>query len=350
MPHIKGKELSVQARSRICELHTAAGYGAKKIHSLHPEWSINTIKTTIRRESLRNDNVTRKRSGMPRRLSDEQRDYLYDIITHTNPHATNHDLCAEVDYTVKERTIQRLVRELGRKKWLQRRRPDITPEHAKQRLEWAARYKHIDWTRVVWSDECTVERGAGVRPVWTFLRPSEQLQQGDVKCVRTGQSKKKMFWAAFRGEERTGLVALDGDPESARGGVTGRVIVEVYKAFLPTIVRPGDIFMHDGASVHTAHIVRAILREMGVIVMIWPPYSPDLNPIENLWAIMKAEIYKLYPELEFARDSDDTLARLIEAAKEAWHEIEERVLYNLSISMHKRIEAVEKAEGWYTKY
>ena len=91
-----------------------------------------------------------------------------------------------------------------------------------------------------------------------------------------------MFWAAFRGEERTSLVTLDEDLESARERVTDRVIVKVYKAFLPTIVRPGDIFMHDGASVHTAHIVRAILREMGVIVMIWPPYSPDLNLIENL--------------------------------------------------------------------
>ena len=49
---------------------------------------------------------------MSRRLLDKQRDYLYNIITHTNPYATNYDLCAEVDYTVKERTIQRLVREL----------------------------------------------------------------------------------------------------------------------------------------------------------------------------------------------------------------------------------------------
>jgi transposase len=77
-------------------------------------------------------------------------------------------------------------------------------------------------------------------------------------------------------------VPLDGDPESRRGGVTNRVIVKVYQAFLPMILEPGDIFMHDGVSVHTAHIMTAILREMGVIVMVWPPYSPDLNPIENL--------------------------------------------------------------------
>jgi transposase len=108
--------------------------------------------------------------------------------------------------------------------------------------------------------------------------------------------------------------------------------------------------MHDSASVHTAHIVRNILRDMGIRVMIWPPYSPDLNPIENLWAIMKREIYRLYPDLEFAPDTEETLTRLIQAAREAWHAIDDTVLHNLSITMPHRVQAVLKADGWYTKY
>ncbi len=92
--------------------------------------------------------------------------------------------------------------------------------------------------------------------------------QGDVKEKRCGKSVKQMFWAAFGQDHCTGLVALDGDPESARGGVTSRVIVEVYRAFLPTILEPGDIFMQDGAFVHTARVVTAILQEMGVTVIV----------------------------------------------------------------------------------
>ena len=91
-----------------------------------------------------------------------------------------------------------------------------------------------------------------------------------------------MFWAAFREESRTDLVPLSGDPNSSRGGVTRYRIRDLYAEVLPQILTENSIFMHDNAPVHTARVVRGLLEELGVEVMVWPPYSPDLNPIENL--------------------------------------------------------------------
>ena len=108
--------------------------------------------------------------------------------------------------------------------------------------------------------------------------------------------------------------------------------------------------MHNNASVHTARIVKAVLTRLSVYVIIWPPYSPDLNPIENLWALMKAEIYREHPELEHAPDTEETLERLIDAAKQAWHAIDQAVLDRLASTMPNRVAAVLEAEGWYTKY
>ena len=345
-------ELSPQLRSRLCELRSL-GWSFPRIHRLHKEVPLSTIKTTCYRETKRVNNLSMRRSGAPRKLSDEQRDHLYDLAVHQNPHITNQELVEEVDFTLHKRSIQKLLREMGRRKWKQKERPEIKLHHAEKRLEWARTYEHFTsalWASVKWSDECSVERGRGVRPVWTFTRPSDQPIEHDIREVRCGKSVKKMFWAAFGQDSRTGLVPLDGDPDAPRGGITGRVMVDLYEAFLPSILQPGDIFMQDNAPVHTARIVRSALQNMGAPVMVWPPYSPDLNPIENLWALMKAEIYKLYPELEHAEDTVATLANLVEAAKEAWHEIDSTVLYNLSITMPHRVQAIIEADGWYTKY
>ena len=159
-----------------------------------------------------------------------------------------------------------------------------------------------------------------------------------------------MFWAGFTHNRRSGLVPLDGDPNSRRGGVTSFIISDLYQAFLPDFLGPNDIFMHDNAPVHTAGIVQRVLAELGIEVMKWPPYSPDLNPIENLWALLKYKVYELYPELEYAPNNQETFNQLVEAAKEAWHLIDERILRHLCESMPHRVQAVLIADGWYTKY
>ena len=262
------KELDPQTRSRICELYSI-GWGPTKIYRKHPEIPLSTIKTTIRRESIRVNNTTRARSGRPRKLTEQQRDHIYDLV-HSEPHIQYKDLLSEVDFVVKRRSIQRLLNEMGCRKWKQLNRPEILPIHAAKRLAWARRYQYYtpeDWARVKWSDECMVERGIGAQTVWTFLRPKDQLKNHDICAKPCGPGVKQMVWAAFGENIRTGLVPLNGDPEAPRGGVTAAIILALYRAFLPDLLEEGDIFMHDGAGIHRAYIVREGLDEMGIEVI-----------------------------------------------------------------------------------
>ncbi len=69
------------------------------------------------------------------KLSEEQRDYIYDLVTFQDPHLKTRDLLAAVDNAVKDRAMPNYLSELGKGKWLQRQRPYLTEEHARKRLE-----------------------------------------------------------------------------------------------------------------------------------------------------------------------------------------------------------------------
>lgn len=81
-----------------------------------------------------------------------------------------------------------------------------------------------------------------------------------------------------------------------------------YQRILPTLlINPNSIFQQDNASTHTARIVREFVAELGREIMIWPPCSPDLNPIENLWTLLKQKIYDLRPDLLHMANNTTTL-------------------------------------------
>lgn len=346
------RELDPCMRARICELHTSARWGYKRIHKMHPEIPISTIRDTIKREQERTNQRSKPRSGAPEKLTDEDKQNLIDL-TIQNPHIKYAELRNAVNNKVTIRTIQSMFQQIHKRKWKQRKRPEIQPLNAQKRLTWALKYEYYtpqEWRRILWSDECSVERGKGGQLIWTWHSLTEQLREHDVREIRTGKSIKKMFWGAFKFDKQSPLVPLTSDGSSAGGGITATVIKQLYMEQLPELLSNGDIFMQDNAPVHRAHIIRDLLQELGLDIMEWPPYSPDLNPIENIWAIMKTIIINDHPELQNAPDNDQTLCALIQAAKEAWGSIEERVLKNLSNTMPNRVRAVIEADGWYTKY
>ena len=55
------------------------------------------------------------------------------------------------------------------------------------------------------------------------------------------------------------------------------------------------IFMQDGAPCHRSKIVSEFLKEKKIKVLEWPGNSPDLNPIENLWEVLKNKVADKQP-------------------------------------------------------
>ena len=100
-------------------------------------------------------------------------------------------------------------------------------------------------------------------------------------------------------------------------------------------------FQQDNAPQHTAKISKRWFHNHGVDLIDFPPYSPDLNPIENLWSILKARI-----ESRLARTIDEIEVVL----KEEWEALNKELLTSLTASMPTRCAAVVANHGHKAPY
>ena len=106
------------------------------------------------------------------------------------------------------------------------------------------------------------------------------------------------IWIDSRGRtQRSLLVIMTRDPNSARNSYSANSYIEALEEGLLPNYQPGERFMIDNASIHTAERTSEFLTDYGIWTIDFPPYLPDLNPIEHLWWALKKLLQKHYPHL-----------------------------------------------------
>jgi transposase len=98
------------------------------------------------------------------------------------------------------------------------------------------------------------------------------------------------------GLRESGIVA----PLVLDGPMTGPAFCAYVEQFLAPALAPGDVVVLDNLAAHKVKGVRQAIAAAGASILYLPPYSPDLNPIEQLFAKLKALLRKLA-----ARTKDD---------------------------------------------
>jgi transposase len=103
--------------------------------------------------------------------------------------------------------------------------------------------------------------------------------------VPHGHWQTMTFLAALRHDRIDAPWVLEGPIN----GASFRIYVE--QVLLPTL-KPGDVVIIDNLGSHKGKAVRAAIRSVGAKLFFLPPYSPDLNPIEQVFAKLKALLRK----------------------------------------------------------
>jgi transposase len=247
------------------------------------------------------------------------------------------------DFSV--RTARRVLKRAGLKPRNKKKKPRLLARHIRQRRAFGKKYRHWtaeDWRRVVFSDETKVNLvGSGGCQV-RWMRDGSALTEHDVQGTVKFGGGGLMMWGCITSQ---GV----GHPCRIIGNMDAHLYTEILNnEFLQTLEYYGlekeeIVFQQDNDSKHTSRPACQWFRDKRVEVLEWPSQSPDLNPIEHLWAHLKQRLAK-------AKPAPTNIDELWWRAQEEWMNIPKQTCINLIESMPGRIAAMLRAKGGYTKY
>lgn len=208
-------------------------------------------------------------------------------------------------------------------------KPLLTEKHIDERLKFCRENRDTDWTKVIFSDESSFQ-----------LYSNKQLMLGKERAI-IGRPKfppKFMVWGAIsiRGTSPLKLCTRTMD--------SGEYILTLEQFLLPTMdtLYPDKfIFQHDNATCHCSNVTKDFLAKNAISVLKWPPNSPDLNPIENCWGLMKVKL---------AKKNITNLNQLKHEVELIWNDLGHDYLTSLINSMSDRIRSCLEAKGKHTDY
>jgi hypothetical protein len=241
---------------------------------------------------------------------------------------------------VGESTVRRALREAGLSASEKVEKPKFSSRNIKARFKFACSYQgwtEDDWKRVIWSDETKINRFCSDGRSWCWARDGGSRQPRHVKETVKHGGGSVMIWGCMTAEGPGFMCKL-----------TGRMDQHVYKAVLEDeLLNTIDyydldaeriIFQHDNDPKHKAKSVQEWLNKQSFDVLEWPPQSPDLNPIEHLWSIVKRRL----------NECDSPPKGMLEhweRIESIWDSIDKETCLKLVKSMPKRIQAVLKTKG-----
>lgn len=199
-------------------------------------------------------------------------------------------------YKISKRTFERILKRNGYKSYMCRKVPFLTPNHKKARVVWAKNHlkRKTNFKNWIFTDECCVKILS--LPRMRYLCKRSEIQQ-DEHFINRQQVYEKYgisvkFWASASAKGKCCLRVIHDKPFDSL--IYSKLIADVK----PCFVRHNHnfIFQQDNASIHNSEHTLNELDKINITPVEWPAKSPDLSPIENVFALMKPYIRRQKPK------------------------------------------------------
>lgn len=329
----RGKALNVAEQARV-EILAQEGYSCRQIAR-----KISRSKNVVHNYLRNKENYGKNMKGRTA-LATSPRDRRAILREASNSASTTAKIKAKTGVHASLDTIRRVIKTAGyikRKKL--KKKPPLDAKRKKKRLDFAKQHMtwNQQWGNVVFTDEkkFNMDGPDGFQYYFHDLRKEERVlsrnhsRQGGV-----------MVWGGI-----TSLGVLKLSFQSAK--MNSDRYIQILESALPEAEQLfgglSFVYQQDNAPIHTAKKVKQWFSSKNVEILSWPPYSPDLNIMENLWGLVSRKVYE-------GGKQYDQKTHLINAISEAWHGISDSILASLYASMQNRIFEVISKNGGNTHY
>lgn len=346
---MNGRNVLMKHRIIIVEL-MMEGHSTSSIKQImkdrhHIDVSKRGIQKIVNKYKTEGIYADRKRSGRPpklskrsqriiRRLSLKNRSMSLTNIARTcNRHSIQH---------VSRCTVHRILNKYGLRSHPAVCKPLVNDKQRKMRMQWARSKQHWDvdkWAHVVFSDESMFRthnhsrsqrirrfHHEGLSPICTKKVVLHGVQIHVWGCFsRFGVGILKRIHGTLNSETYQNKIINDID-------VVGKCLVFPLHRF---------ILQHDNAPCHRSASTLSFISERQIDTLDWPANSPDANPIENLWHLIKIKMNDLGP-----LNADEMWVEL----QKIWYNIPTSLCRKLVDSMPRRVTSIIKMKGYPTKY
>lgn len=213
-------------------------------------------------------------------------------------------------------------------------KPFLNEKHVEKRLEWAKANIDRDFSNVIFTDESSFWAWIPRRYAWS-TRDHPVIQ-------RTVKHPVKVHvWGCFC-KQGFGVLHLFTDNLNAQkmNMIYQRCLLKSAQRWFGSD-NSSWVLQEDNDPKHRSRLCTEWKRQNGITTLDWPSQSPDANPIENVWAAMKA---KLREKRVF------NLKQLSRHLREIWRSLPETMAENLVESMPRRCQAILDNKGDWTSY